>query len=129
MRIEEISVVNHCVARYIERVKGFDFTELKFKFMLEHGLPSINHVNDLKFIAWVNNHIGLEPFRNEIRERIWDSINEDQRKTIINFPKKEVWVKSDNFKYLLKGKTVITVVNDTKLYRPIPYTVDVIEPA
>jgi len=106
----DIVVTNHCIVRYLERIDGFDFTELHLEYIMDQGLPSVRHIVDGEFIRWLSRKISLEPFRDTIRTIILENLNEEQRKVVINQPKNTVYVTTPSgSKFVVTNRHALTV--------------------
>jgi len=106
----DLVVTNHCIVRYLERIDGFDFTELHLEYMMDQGLPSIRHIVDGEFIWWLSRKISLDYFRDAIRKIILENLNEEQRKIAINQPKKTVYVRGPkNSRFVVTNRHALTI--------------------
>jgi len=106
----DIAVTNHCIVRYLERIDGFDFTELHLEYIMDQGLPSIRHIVDGEFIRWLSRKISLEHFRDEIKEIILANIDENQMKVVVNQPKNTVYVAGPkSSRFVVTNRHALTV--------------------
>lgn len=104
-----LGVTNHCIVRFLERIDGYDFTELKLEYMLENSILSMRHINDREFVHWIDLKLDVQPFRDRILNFINPFITASQRKDIENKPKKKVHVYSDDYVFIIAERNIITV--------------------
>jgi hypothetical protein len=97
----------------MERVLKFDFSELRLLFMIERGLPSLNHIIDSDFISWCEHEIeGLGIFRDKLSKRVWKCMSAQQKNMAKNNGHVEERVPDPENKvgYVVKDNTIITVL-------------------
>ena len=57
------NITAHALYRYIERVLGFDWTELRAEYEAQ---DSVHDADEWDFICWVETHVDLTAFRNHM---------------------------------------------------------------
>lgn len=106
-----ISVTNHCIVRFLERVDGYDFTDLKLEYMLEKSIPSMRYIKDGEFVRWISARLDVTPFRERILSFIEPFMTEGIWNNIKQSPRREQVVFADRFKFIICDRKVITVLD------------------
>ncbi len=106
-----LSISRHALIRYMERVQGFDFTNLRVDYMVENGLPSLNYGNDGPFVDWVAENLNLNEFYGWMKSE-FHKAPEEQRMATVECPDYVVRVYSPNCTFVVHDGSVITTLVD-----------------
>lgn len=111
----KINISLHALYRYMERVVGFDFTEMKLDYAMAHGLPSVRHVDDAKVIKWsIDNGVDFADIQGTLKGRIHNLMTAAQKKIFLNNNNKfyEKIVDPENkITYVMRENTLVTILN------------------
>lgn len=107
--VKPVGVTNHCVVRFLERVLGFDFTDLKLQYMLEKSIPSLRYIEDKDFIKWIDLHIDVQEFREQVLSFINPHIDDKLKNEITHNPRKDIYINADGYHFVIRGRSLITV--------------------
>ncbi len=67
----------HAILRYMERILGFDFTELKVLYMVEMGYTSLSKVGDGPFFVWLKENVeeDIKEYQTQLTQIVNKSLN------------------------------------------------------
>ena len=101
----------HATIRYIERVLGYDFTELKVEYSILHGLPSCRFSTEKpEFIRWINQRVFLQAFTERLRDFVYSNIDDKLKNCLDKSKNADHKVIIDNVKYVFKSDTLVTII-------------------
>lgn len=115
MKKFKLNISLHSLYRYMERVMGFDFTEMKVEYSLHHNLPSINHVKDSLLIKWViDRGMDFSDVSGVLKSRIHNLMTPTQKNIYLNnnnrFYEKIVDEENDVV-YVIRENTLVTILD------------------
>lgn len=112
-----MKISHHAVLRYLERFHNIDFTDLKFEFMAETGVISINRVIDKEFVQWLfDNGVDITFFKKELRKFI-DSSELLSERTVKRHDGEYIttyYHKGFSYAYSRKRECIITIMPENK---------------